>query len=780
MRATDPHAQGALFFALRFLVLSFLACFVLPTVKSEIQAVFTYWDQNEPELPAGDVFEEKYLNWIKVMLTPEKRCEAEKAFRKQHYQILTAFEVGSLILEGATGGSDLNDTFIQIAGAMAHYSTLTGVLGSARESACLSGVDVEGTAQQQLRQQQHAFLWQHHQHIPIESEEEETLFSGDFPTLSQVLVAEGLRRVKLNLPESSIEIMERALDADPNDADALLNLAILLSAKGRDGEVLQLVESALRQRPWCPRVLSFAASFFRSRGHFRRLEKAAENALAQGPPTGPHLELVQRMMMETAAWENMSGVMHKIYLRMMQGQRVDPAVLLNSCASARSLSKGARLYAPYLNFQTEGMKQPFQPGGGIGGHRKGKIRIGFFSSSIRSSRVGVSVWDFLSHFNRTHAELLLFSYERPHFSPNHIGLDALTPAMRSQFDEIYDVSSLVDVDAVLKIRSVAPDVLIDVDGLLGEPQRSAILAARVSPVQIGWFRYPITMGRAVRSDQQGEGGGGKASGASRYGTPLLDYIIADRGVIPEDLDREYDEKIIRLKSGYFPSGALIAQVAVSPEDRATRRASFGLPEPTEDSIVLAAFGPPNRITPDVVKVWAQVLQRLPNSVLWLSDYNPVASRNILDAFASLDVPASRILKAPVTSGPQHLARYKEVDLFLDTWPFNQCQEAHDAIGMGVPVLTVELSSPVSRCTAALLRRMQLGELVSSDGTRYAALAVRLALDPKVRAQAHDVLTIARQQTGYFSGERLSRDFLRAIDRTVQTASAGLPPSAFEI
>ena len=119
----------------------------------------------------------------------------------------------------------------------------------------------------------------------------------------------------------------------------------------------------------------------------------------------------------------------------------------------------------------------------------------------------------------------------------------------------------------------------------------------------------------------------------------------------------------------------------------------------------------------------------------------------------------------------HLARYKNADLFLDTTPCNAHTTASDALWAGLPVLTLAGESFGARVAASLNNAVGLTDLTVETQEEYEALAIQLASNPsslqeiKARLQ-ENLLTAPLFDTPLFT-KNLEAGYLEAYERHQQ-------------
>jgi predicted O-linked N-acetylglucosamine transferase (SPINDLY family) len=208
--------------------------------------------------------------------------------------------------------------------------------------------------------------------------------------------------------------------------------------------------------------------------------------------------------------------------------------------------------------------------------------------------------------------------------------------------------------------------------------------------------------------------------SSSFGSRRVDYAIVDR-IVGSD-DAEWTEARVFLPHTHF----LYDFRAPPPEMHVTRQ-DYALPA---DAFVYCAFHRAEKISPDAFDLWMQILSRTPKSVLWFRALTETASRNLRAHAQRNGIDPARLVFAPFEPSfdPRYLARHRLGDLMLDALHHNATTSACDALGAGLPMLTLRGSAMASRAGESLLRAAGLPELVAPDKEAYVALAVQLASD----------------------------------------------------
>ena len=255
--------------------------------------------------------------------------------------------------------------------------------------------------------------------------------------------------------------------------------------------------------------------------------------------------------------------------------------------------------------------------------------------------------------------------------------------------------------------------------------RPEIFAHRAAPVQISYLGYPGTLGAS-----------------------LMDYLIADRILIPPELRRHYCEKIIYLPHGHMATDNT-KQIAQRPIDRA----QMGLPE---QAFVFCCFNSSYKIRPAEFDVWMRLLTRVEGSVLWLVRANSWTQQNLRTEALRRGVDPERIVFAERVPMADHLARHRLADLFLDTFNYTGHSTAADALWAGLPLVTKLGQGFAARVGASILNAAGLSGLVAESVEDYERLALELAENPQKLAEMKAMLQLARTRAPLFDSEGLAR------------------------
>jgi protein O-GlcNAc transferase len=625
------------------------------------------------------------------------------------------------------------------------------------------------------------------------------------PSHAPALAARGRVMFTLNSMDEAVASFDAALRADQRCHEALLGRGNVLRSLGRAAEALQSYERALQIQPQDPATLCNRASVLHeqkrlveavagydaalalqpsdatmrwSRGNalceLGRYEDAIagfESGLAIEPRNaellfslGNALHLTHRhtaamdcfrrvlevdpqyryargcllfLQLHCADWSRVAQDVEQVDQALDEGRRVIyPFPLLGCSHSSPRQLRCAQIFAAD--------NCPAAPVPIYSGERYSheKIRVAYLSADFREHPVAQVAAGLFEHHDRSRFQtvaLSLLAHSRP---------SAMQERLRAAFEQFHDVSSYSDREVAELIRDLEIDIAVDLTGYT-TGGRPGILALRPAPIQVSYVGYPGSLG-----------------------VPYIDYLIADRTVIPVQDEAAYTERIVRLPHCYLPTDP-----KVLPGPLPTRAAA-GLPE---TGFVFCAFNNTYKINPTLFDIWMRLLSSVPRSILWLRDVEPAVAANLRREALARGIPSERLVFAPHTrEKEQHLARYARADLFLDTLPYNAHATAADALQVGVPVLTCTGSTFAGRVATSLLQALGLPELITTNLEEYEAMALHLAGSPAALATVRAKLAEHRHTRPLFDIESYRQHLESAFQIMWERHRKGHPPVSFEV
>ncbi|MCM5681355.1 hypothetical protein M8A51_17650 [Schlegelella sp. S2-27] len=261
-----------------------------------------------------------------------------------------------------------------------------------------------------------------------------------------------------------------------------------------------------------------------------------------------------------------------------------------------------------------------------------------------------------------------------------------------------------------------------------------------------------------------------------HGPALVDYTVVDPITVPPAVRPHWHEALIELPASPFVLGPVLSEQA-APVSRAT----LGWPE---DRLILAATHQPYKLSPECADLWAAVLQRCPDAMLWRLQAPPVAEANWQQALHERGIGSERQLVTRHTTWVEHQARLALADLFLDATPMGGHTTLLEALAQGVPAITTPGPGPAGRIGQALLDTVGLQEACCPDKDTYVDTAVRWASTPSMRQRWRQVLQAHRaggpRPSPCFDPARHARWWEALLLHAWQRHSSGLPPRSFQV
>ncbi|MDH3326109.1 MAG: tetratricopeptide repeat protein [Gammaproteobacteria bacterium] len=342
-----------------------------------------------------------------------------------------------------------------------------------------------------------------------------------------------------------------------------------------------------------------------------------------------------------------------------------------------------------------------------------KLRVAYVSSDFRFHSVSFFIRPILENHDTSKFEVFCYS--------NCNKSDDTTNELKKQCNNWRSISSLSDEDVIKLIITDEIDILVDLSGY-SAGNRLGVFANRVSPVQITYLGYPNTTGLTT-----------------------VDYRITDDYADPKGITDDLNsEKLARIDNIFlcFSPGEKCPPVTPPPNTK-------------NNYITFGSFNNIAKVNDAVIELWCQLLNKIPNSKLLikakvLSDED--ISAFTLSRFKAHGIDKNRILMRYFTNSySSHMATYNEIDIALDTFPYNGTTTTCEALWMGVPVITLRGNSHISRVSASILHKLGLQNFVATSQEDYISAAYNIANDKqtltKLRLTMRDIMT----KTEFISG-----------------------------
>jgi predicted O-linked N-acetylglucosamine transferase (SPINDLY family) len=556
------------------------------------------------------------------------------------------------------------------------------------------------------------------------------------PRVPDAFYNRGCALQMLRRNEEAIACFDSAIALKPDYHEAATNRGYALMAEHRHADAVASFDRALTFAPRDAEALSNRGT---ANFALKRYDAAAAD-FAKLLSIAPDFPFARGNLVLAHAyacdWSHLPGELKDLSARIEGGGPVLQAhasTLL--CASPKEQLQAARVWVTAM---CPPAPQPLWRGERYG-HEK--IRVAYLSADFYAHATSYLLAGVLERHDRSRFEIVGVS-----FGPND-GSE-LRARIERACDRFLDVGGNTDAEIAALLRRMEVDIALDVKGFT-QDARPGIFAQRFAPVQVNYLAYPGTMG-----------------------ADYIDYLIADRTLVPKDARQFYSEAIAYLPDTYQPTDS-----ARAIAERTPTRAEAGLPE---NGFVFCSFNNTYKITPAVFAVWMRLLHENDGSVLWLLDDNETAARNLKAEAEARGVNSERLIFAPRLAQSEHLARQRLGDLFLDTLPCNAHTTASDALWAGLPVLTCIGTTFAGRVAASLLHAVGLPELIAESLAGYETAAMALAREPQRLAALREKLAKTRAAAPLFDTARYTRHLERAFATMCEQVRRGEKPQDFAV
>ncbi len=555
------------------------------------------------------------------------------------------------------------------------------------------------------------------------------------PLFVEALINRGAALMTLNRHNEALKDFRNVIAVNPNIAGVWSNCGGILQNLNRHEEALACFDRALGLNAGLTEALANRGAALLALKRYAEAARNYEKLLSvhpELPDVHGHLVLCR---LQCCDWRSLTQDRADIAALLNAGKRViQPLVNARLSGSPAAELQCARIFA--ANWPAS--PNPLWRGEP---YHHNKIRVAYISANFCDHATSWLAAGLFEHHDKSRFETIAVSLVADDGSE-------MRARTRAAFDCFIDAERQTDLETAALLRRMEVDIAVDLMGF-ASGGRPGILALRPAPVQVNYLGHPGTMGASY-----------------------VDYIVADRIVIPDEHRRFYTEKIVSLPDTYQCNDSK-RRIA----DKTPSRAEAGLPA---QGLVFCCFNDTSKITPEIFDVWMRLLKDVSGSVLWLLENNPEATRNLRREAEARAVEGSRLIFAPQVKLAEHLARHRLADLFLDTLPYGAHTTTSDSLWAGVPVLTCMGTSFAGRVAASLLHAIGMPELIAGSPDDYAALALKLARDQTALAAVRTKLARNRDTHPLFDTARFTRNFEAALATMHERQENGEAPGHFAV
>ncbi len=544
---------------------------------------------------------------------------------------------------------------------------------------------------------------------------------------------------KLGRADAAMASFRRTLEIDPCHAEAHFNLAVMLAEQGQHGAALASIRRALELKPDFVDAHTNLGIILESQGHTEAAMESYRRAVEIKPDHyQAHNNLGIALLHQGKASAAEASFRRALEIKF---DYVECHSNLLFCFSHNETLDAAALFAEHCRFG-EQFELPLRAGWQQHGNSCDSdrpLQVGVVSADLCDHAVASFIEPVLAHL-AGYPQLSLHAYY------NNTLDDHVTQRMRGYFAHWHAIAELSDTVLADKIRADGIDILIDLSGHTAK-HRLLTFARKPAPVQASWIGYPGTTGLRA-----------------------MDYYLADRFLLPQgEFDEQFTEKIVRL-----PANAPFLPAVGAPPVNA-------LPALSNGYVTFGSFNHLSKISPVVVALWSQLLRALPDSKMLLGAMPAEGEYDeLIDWFAQEGIARDRLSFRGRSGLDVYLGMHQQVDICLDTFPYNGGTTTLHALWMGVPTLTLAGSTMPGRVGAAVLGHVGLDDFVARDKSDFVAKGLYWAGHLSLLAEVRAGLRERFAQSSMSQPAVIAAGLARALRIMWQRWCAGLPAESFEV
>jgi protein O-GlcNAc transferase len=537
----------------------------------------------------------------------------------------------------------------------------------------------------------------------------------------------------------AMESCERALELNPEYVSCLVTKGTIHLSFHDSQAALDCAVQALNLEPENELVMRYATRMYRQAQLPREALRIAMRYLALYPKSVEMMSAVVDIILNTCEWRSLDKVVDLLIGGVRKRlEKSEPIGVCVNNLQALPISYPFLVEAGEnvsLNMVKSLAKDLANTNFDIsaGRYKGDKIRIGYLLPYVRFHSMPMMIREVVRRHDRSIFEVFGYCITNPED----------TEFSNSFVSSFQDFSwSMDQQELASKINADGIELLIDCTGHT-EATALDVAALKPAPVNIHSLGYSVSMG-----------------------ADFMDYVISDECYIPDKFKDLGPEKIIYLPDTMMPTTRSDISTEVSS------RTKEGLPE---KGIVFCNFNQPFKIEARIFDCWMTILKSVPDSVLWLGNWNPTAKANLQSVAVEAGIDPDRLVFGDLIGHSDHLARLALADLALDTFYHGGGVTTVDCLWAGLPVLSIRGETP-SRCLGeTILTAHGMSDLVVDSFEEYVQLAIDYAGDAEKLATLRKRCWDNRDTEALFDPARYCRNLDQGLLEASRKFRAGLPP-----
>lgn len=499
-----------------------------------------------------------------------------------------------------------------------------------------------------------------------------------------------------------------ALDARPDSVVALNNTACLMRTLGRVDDAEAALHRALKLDPGNATLHDTLGNVYKDAGDLDAAIVSFRKALElDAAAAATHSNLAYALSFQSPEAGPILEECRRWNARFADSL---PAATLSDPAQSESAQLGSA--PPRAAPSRAGDAGNVRDAGDAESNRR--LRIGYVSPDFRVHCQSLFTIPLLSRHDHAGFEVFCYaSVKRP---------DSHTRRIADYADTWRDVRALDDDALCRLIREDRIDILVDLTMHMAGG-RPLLFARKPAPVQIAWLAYPGTTGISA-----------------------MDYRLSDPRLDPDGFDAHYSEHTLRLPDSFWCYDPLTEPLDIGP-----------LPALERGHLTLGCLNNPCKLTNHTLRLWSAVMHALPAARLLLMAPPGRHRDRLSQRLSEHGIAAARVDFRAFQPRGDYLRTYRDIDLGLDTFPYNGHTTSLDSLWMGVPVVSRVGRTCVGRGGLSQLFQLNLLELAAESDAAFVRTATSLGNDLVRLAALRSELRERMQRSALMDASRFARN-----------------------
>ena len=480
--------------------------------------------------------------------------------------------------------------------------------------------------------------------------------------------------------DKALSYFNKSMDLNNKFPNTFFNMAIILNLLNKKKESIQFFKSYIELQPNNIEAYYSLGICYREIGDIQMAEKTFLKALKMNPDY-PYLKgQLQFMKNHLCDWVNYNETKKNIEKDITQNKKtITPWQALSVIDSPKLLKDNTMLFIDNKEFNNQNLID------------KKKITLGYFSPDFCEHAVSNQFKQILKLHDKKKFEIIGFYLNSKQ--------DEKLYEMKTYFDKFFDINQMSTEDIIRLTQVHKVDIAIDLAGYTYS-NRYQIFNQRCAPLQVSYLGF-----------------------AGSTGLNNMDYLIADKTVIPDSCRKFYSEKII-----YMPNTFMPGDDTQKISENKLKRKDFGIPD---NAVIYCCFNKSYKITPEIFNTWINIINKVENSILWLNISNDQTKLNIINYAKKMGLNSNKIFFTDRSKKYEdYLEKHSLADIFLDTFPYSAHSTGYASLISGVPIVTYKSETFATNVCSSLLMEADLQEFITKDLSDYKRLAIELGQNKK--------------------------------------------------